>query len=114
MRLFGARPTSTGPARPGTRPGQNPDAVLALDRMVGSLEQLRYSGDPARVAGLGLAAETETCLEALTAGATPRARRRATWFPRSVFVRQRAHPLFGDDDDDGPELSLSGTVDHAH
>ncbi len=114
VRLFGAPADEYGPARPARGPGQNPDAVLAVDRLVGALEQLRYSGDPDRVAGLGLAAETETCLEALTAGATPRARRRATWFPRSVFVRHRAHPLFGDDDDDGPELSLSGTVDHAH
>ncbi len=64
-----------------------PEAVTALDRIVGSLEQLRYARlpEPARP----LRTELETCLASLQGGATRGARRRAEWWPRSVVSSSR-------------------------
>ncbi|MEV7428821.1 DUF3488 and transglutaminase-like domain-containing protein [Nocardioides sp. NPDC092400] len=67
-------------------PSLAPDAVRALDRMVAALEVLRYSPRGADATG-ALRAEVETVTEALRDGAPRRARRLATWFPRSVLVR---------------------------
>ena len=71
-------------------PGANPEAVAALERLVRLLERARYSrglADPDAVAGVR--ADTERCVDALTAGASRAARVRATWLPVSLRVLLR-------------------------
>lgn len=60
-----------------------PGAVRSLDEIVLAVERTRYARDGGDPASLRTAAEA--CLAALRAGATPRAVRRAEWWPRSLF-----------------------------
>jgi hypothetical protein len=87
VQLFGA-PGDEFRERPARGPRVNPDAVVAVDRIVRDLELLRYSRSHAPEAGT-LRDEVETCIEALEAGVTPRVRRRAMWLPRSVRSGER-------------------------
>ena len=110
VQLFGAPRDDFTPERPRRGPDTNPDAVFALDRIVHSLERLRYARDDGSEAGTWRA-EMQTCVEALYGGAPKRARRTADWWPRSVFNRtvDVRRPL-----DDGPgEPAMAGRiVDH--
>ncbi len=110
VQLFGAPRDEFTPERPRRGPETNPDAVFALDRIVHSLERLRYARDDGSEAGTWRA-EMQTCVEALYGGAPKRARRTADWWPRSVFNRtvDVRRPL-----DDGPgEPAMAGRiVDH--
>ena len=87
VELFGAPGDEFAVERPARGPAVNPDAVVALDRIVRDLELLRYSRAHEAAAGL-LRAEVETCIEALEAGVAPRVRRRAEWLPASVVSRK--------------------------
>ncbi len=92
VEYFGAPVDATTPERPPHGPGVAPEATLALARLIGEIEQMRYSrhGGSARPAR----AELEACLAALAGGASRRARRRAAWWPRSVLSRgQRRAPI---------------------
>jgi len=96
VQLFGAPLDEYADDRPRRGPETNPDAVAALDLLVGALERLRYAR--ADDAGRGTwRAETELCVEALHGGATRRARRTAEWWPRSVFRGRSAAPQPGAD-----------------
>ena len=65
---------------------ENPEAVRALGRIVQALELSRYAPAGQPVADIEeMRGCAETCIEALRAGVTPRARRRAAWWPRSVL-----------------------------
>ncbi|MFC4787320.1 transglutaminase TgpA family protein [Nocardioides sp. MAHUQ-72] len=69
-----------------------PEAVAALDRLVGVLELSRYSRTPS--SGDTLRTDAEACLAALHGGATRGARRRAEWWPRTVVTsRRREHAV---------------------
>ncbi|WP_028650611.1 transglutaminaseTgpA domain-containing protein [Nocardioides halotolerans] len=87
VQLFGAPRDDYTPERPRRGPDTNPDAVVALDRIVHSLERLRYARNDGSEHGTWRA-EMQTCVEALHGGAPKRARRAASWWPRSVFVRR--------------------------
>ena len=97
--------------RPAHGPMVAPAAVAALDRLVQALELLRYArpggavADPVRVR-----ADAEILLDSLAGGAVRSARRRATWWPRSVLSadrrRQRRAPVT-------VEARYGGVVDHA-
>ena len=104
VQLFGAPRDEFTPERPRRGPDTNPDAVFALDRIVHSLERLRYARADGSEAGTWRA-EMQTCVEALYGGAPKRARRAADWWPRSVFVRRVdvRRPL-----DDGPGRAGDG------
>ncbi|MEO9324677.1 transglutaminaseTgpA domain-containing protein [Nocardioides sp. C4-1] len=78
---------STDP-RPAHGPDLAPEAVAALDVIVGALERLRYARDHSSGTG-ELRDQVEACTAALEAGASPRDRRRARWLPASVFERRR-------------------------
>ena len=110
VQLFGAPRDEFTPERPRRGPDTNPDAVFALDRIVHSLERLRYARHDGIEAGTWRA-EMQTCVEALYGGAPKRARRIADWWPRSVFNRpvDVRRPL-----DEGPgEPAMAGRiVDH--
>jgi transglutaminase-like putative cysteine protease len=82
-----------------------PGAVRSLDAIVVALERARYAraGDePA-----SLRPEGEACLTALRAGATPRAVRRAEWWPRSLFGSRAPAPRAA-----RTESVHGGVVDH--
>jgi transglutaminase-like putative cysteine protease len=85
-RSFAAPTTPDSPERPVTGPLTNPEAVECLDRIVQALELSRYApaGQPL-AASEEMRACAQVCAEALRAGVTPRARRTATWWPRSVL-----------------------------
>ena len=70
--LFGAPRDEFTPERPRRGPETNPDAVFALDRIVHSLERLRYARADGSEPGTWRA-EMQTCVEALYGGA-PQAR----------------------------------------
>jgi len=107
VQYFGP-PAGTDPAdRPRRGPGISPEAERGLDRIVTSLERLRYAR-PGQSAP-ALTADAETVIGALVGGCSPRARRRADWLPRSMIAtRQRAGaaPAEGD-------LRVGSLVDHA-
>lgn len=76
-----------GDLRPRHGAGVSPRAEAALDRIVLTLEQLRYSR--AGAAAPDLAGDAQLCLDALTGGRSPAARRRARWLPRSLSTSRR-------------------------
>jgi hypothetical protein len=66
-----------------------PDAAEALERLVLHVERARYAR-PGAVATLErstLSADAELVAASITAGVTPRERRRARWLPRSMWKR---------------------------
>ena len=77
--------------RPAHGASINPDAVVALDRIVADLERTRYArpGTGGQAAERHLRAEGTTCVEALEAGVPPRTRRRARLWPASVLPGAR-------------------------
>ena len=111
VRWFGAPPDEFTPERPRRGPEVNPDAVVALDRIVLALELARYAERDPGIDG-SWRADAETCVLALTGGATLRVRRRAEWWPRSLFVRERTVSRPPDDDEDSQRPAYAGVVDH--
>ena len=111
VEMFGAPGDEFAVPRPARGPDVNPDAVVALDRIVRDLELLRYSRDHLVAAGV-LSAEVLTCVEALEAGASPRARRRARWWPVSALPGARGRRVRGGTVASGDRASWSGVVEH--
>ena len=106
---FGAPEDEYTPDRPAHGTDLNPDAVLALDRIVHALELRRYArgGSDEHES---LRAEVVTCIEALEGGATLGARRRARWWPRSVVSRlHRTGPVSAQRP---VQARYGGVVDH--
>ena len=86
---FGAPDVLDPMERPARGADLAPDAAQALDRIVREVELLRYSRGGSEEQG-ALREDVRLCLEALEAGAVPRVRRRAEWWPRSVLRHPRA------------------------
>ena len=107
---FGAPPDSGTPERPPRGPAANPRAVDALDRIVHEVELLRYARTPGSPDANGLRFDTELCGSALAGGATRAARRRAVWWPRSLFSRP-SRPRRGSSGNE-PTMSHGVLVDH--
>ena len=108
--MFGAPGDEFAAERPARGPAVNPDAVLALDRIVHDLELLRYSrGHAAETSGL--TAEAHTCLEALETGVVPRVRRRARWWPASVLPGARGRRVRSGLTTSSDQASWSGVVE---
>jgi transglutaminase-like putative cysteine protease len=110
VHYFGA-PVGTDPA---TRPRHGvdvaPEAERALERIVGTLELQRYARPGSDQVAI-LKADAETVIGALEGGVTPRARRRAEWLPRSLFVSRRRPASLGQSGS-GDDVTYSGVVDH--
>lgn len=70
--------------RPRRGPDQDPEATDALERLVVAIERSRYARQGGYAGSESLAHDTERVLAALDHGVTPRARRWAQWWPRSV------------------------------
>ncbi|MGL5823456.1 MAG: transglutaminaseTgpA domain-containing protein [Nocardioides sp.] len=66
------------------------EATSALDRLVLALEEARYSANtrPQLAESATIPDDVDRCVAALRAGTTPVGRRRARWWPRSVFRRR--------------------------
>ncbi|KQW53337.1 hypothetical protein ASC77_03380 [Nocardioides sp. Root1257] len=75
--------------RPAHGPAIAPEAVSALDRLVHTVELDRYSRSGASLDPVRLRADGETCVAALFGGAPRSARRRATWWPRTMLSSRR-------------------------
>jgi transglutaminase-like putative cysteine protease len=86
---LGAPVAATTPERPPHGAAVAPEAVAALDRVVHTLELARYSRAGTQADPVRLRADGETCVAALAGGASASARRRATWWPRSVLSPRR-------------------------
>lgn len=111
VQRFGAPPGPHSPERPRRGPEVNPEAVDALDRIVLALEVSRYAEREPGPAG-SWAGDVETCALALAGGSTPRARRRAEWWPRSLWARERVVSRPADDDEESQRPAYAGVVDH--
>ena len=104
---FGAPVGPDTVERPAHGPAVAPEAVSALDRLVHTLELDRYSRSGATLDPVRLRADGEACVAALAGGATRAARRRATWWPRSVLARGGRRSAPGT-----LEAKYGGVVDH--
>jgi hypothetical protein len=62
---------------------------MALERIVATLELVRYARPGTAGASAQLADDTRTCIDSLEAGVTRRALWRARWLPRSTWQRPR-------------------------
>jgi hypothetical protein len=83
---FGAKPDGAPPVRPPHGRGLAPDAERALDRIVLTLERVRYARAATDIPG-ALAGDVQLCIEALEDGCTRSTLVRARWLPRSVTTR---------------------------
>lgn len=83
-----ARDDPDRPERPRTGPDADPDATIALERIIAALELARYARPGTAGAPAGLADDTRTCIASLEAGVTRSALWKARWLPRSAWQRQ--------------------------
>ena len=108
---FGPEPDGAPPLRPPRGRGLAPGAEDALDRIVLTLEQVRYARDPRDLPG-ALAEDVLTCVAALEHGSTRSALRRATWLPRSLFGGRRRAAAQALRDREPETVAAGGVVDH--
>ena len=85
------------PERPRTGPEADPDATMALERIVAHLELARYGRPGTAVTPTGLADDTRACIASLEAGVTRRTLWRARWLPRSAWQRRAREVARADD-----------------
>ncbi|MGZ5404310.1 MAG: transglutaminase family protein [Nocardioides sp.] len=109
---LGAPVSPDSPERPPRGARVAPEAVEALDRLVLTLERLRYArpdGGSVDTTDPRVVTDVETVVASLRGGATTRALRRATWWPASVLPWRRG----GGDHTAMPLLAgHGGVVDH--
>ena len=111
VRYFGSPSDDSARALPRRGPHTNPDAVVAVDSVVHALERRRYARDDASHSG-AWRADVQTCIDALFAGTPRRAQQRATWLPRSVFMRSTPVRTAPDEEEQVAEQSQGRVVDH--
>lgn len=75
--------------RPRTGAETNPVALAALERLVRAVEEARYSAGGSAASASQLREDVTAVVDGLRAGVTPRARRRADWWPASVVGLRR-------------------------
>jgi transglutaminase-like putative cysteine protease len=106
---FGPEPDGAPLVRPPRGRGLAPGAEYALDRIVLTLERVRYARTADDVPGV-LAEDVQTCIQALEWGCTRGTLRRARWLPRSVFGGSRRTALA--DQPTSEAVSAGGVIDH--
>jgi hypothetical protein len=105
---FGPEPDGPPLTRPPRGRGIAPGAEDALDRIVLTVERVRYARYAEDVPG-ALAEDVRTCITALEHGCTRGTLRRARWLPRSLFGRGRRAAAI----EETPEaVAAGGVVDH--
>ncbi len=107
---FGPEPDGPRLVRPPRGRGLAPGAEDALDRIVLTLERIRYARYADDVPG-GLADDVRTCITSLEHGCTSGTLRQARWLPRSLFGRGRRATMAQLDRE--PEaVAAGGVIDH--
>jgi transglutaminase-like putative cysteine protease len=108
---FGPEPDGAPLVRPPRGRGIAPGAEDALDRIVLTLERVRYARYSEDVPG-GLADDVRTCVTSLEHGCTRSALRRARWLPRSLFGRARRAAAQAELERAPEAVAAGGVVDH--
>jgi transglutaminase-like putative cysteine protease len=108
---FGPEPDGAPLTRPPRGRGLAPDAEDALDRIVLTLERVRYARYADDAPG-ALAEDTRTCIAALEHGCTPATLRRAQWLPRSLFGNGRRSAALAERDREPEAVAAGGVIDH--
>jgi transglutaminase-like putative cysteine protease len=108
---FGPEPDGAPLVRPPRGRGLAPGAEDALNRIVLTLEQVRYARTSEDVPGR-LAEDVRTCTEALEWGCTRGALRRARWLPRSVVGRGRRAAALASYEREPEAVAAGGVIDH--
>ncbi|HEY3530100.1 MAG TPA: DUF3488 and transglutaminase-like domain-containing protein [Nocardioides sp.] len=107
---FGPEPDGPPLVRPPRGRGLAPGAEEALDRIVLSLERVRYARYADDVPG-ALAEHVWTCIGALEHGSTRGTLRRARWLPPSLFGGRRAAAR-AELEREPEAVTAGGVVDH--
>jgi hypothetical protein len=108
---FGPEPDGAPLVRPPRGRGMAPGAEDALDRIVLTLERVRYARSADDIPG-ALADDVRTCITALEHGCTRSALRRAHWFPRSLLGRARRAAAQAALERAPEAVAAGGVVDH--
>jgi transglutaminase-like putative cysteine protease len=107
---FGPEPDGARLVRPPRGRGLAPAAEDALDRIVLTVERVRYARSAQDVPG-ALAEDVRTCITSLEHGCTSGTLRRAHWLPRSLFGRSRRSAMLELERE--PEaVAAGGLIDH--
>jgi hypothetical protein len=96
--------------RPPRGRGLAPGAEDALDRIVLTLERVRYARYADDVPG-ALADDVRTCITSLEHGCTRGTLRRARWLPRSLFGTGRRSTM-AEVVEESEAVGAGGVVDH--
>ena len=108
---FGPEPEGAPLVRPPRGRGLAPGAEDALDRIVLTLERVRYARYAEDTPG-ALADDVRTCIASLEHGCTRRTLRRARWLPRSLFGRSRRAAAMADLQREPEAVGAGGVIDH--
>jgi transglutaminase-like putative cysteine protease len=108
---FGPEPDGAPLVRPPRGRGLAPGAEDALDRIVLTLERVRYARTADDVPGR-LADDVRTCVTALEWGCTRGTLRRARWLPRSVVGRGRRAATLASYEREPEAVAAGGVIDH--
>jgi transglutaminase-like putative cysteine protease len=108
---FGPEPEGAPLVRPPRGRGLAPGAEDALDRIVLTLERVRYARYAEDTPG-ALADDVRTCIASLEHGCTRRTLRRARWLPRSLFGRSRRAAAMAHLQREPEAVGAGGVIDH--
>jgi len=108
---FGPDPDGAPLVRPPRGRGLAPGAEDALDRIVLTLERVRYARYADDAPG-ALAGDVLTCIVSLENGCPRRTLRRAHWFPRSLWGGGRRAAARADLEREPEAVAAGGVVDH--
>lgn len=108
---FGPEPEGAPLVRPPRGRGMAPGAEDALDRIVLTLERVRYARSAGDAPG-ALAEDVRTCITSLEHGCTRGAIQRARWCPRSFFGRGRRAARRAGLEREPEAVTAGGVVDH--
>ena len=108
---FGPDPDGAPLVRPPRGRGLAPGAEDALDRIVLTLERVRYARYADDVPG-ALADDVHTCIASLENGCPRSTLRRARWFPRSLWGGGRRAAARADLEREPEAVAAGGVVDH--
>ncbi len=108
---FGPEPDGAPLARPPRGRGLAPGAEDALDRIVLTLERVRYARYADDTPG-ALAEDVRICIAALEHGCSSGTLRRARWLPRSLFGSRRRAAAMAELEREPEAVAAGGLVDH--
>ena len=108
---FGPDPEGTPLVRPPRGRGLAPGAEDALDRIVLTLERVRYARSADDSPGV-LADDVRTCIASLENGCTRGNLRRARWLPRSLFGGSRRSAARAGLEREPEAVAAGGIIDH--